>query len=196
MISNFRWMLRAFTFFYGYKNFKEGKPIKDQLINDQINLPKVRLVGETGEQLGIMSSQEANRIADDHNLDLVLMSPNAEPPVCRLMNYGKFKFEQTKKLKEQRKAQKIVELKEIQLSMTIERHDLEVKAKHARRFLENGDKVKVTIRMRGRQQARPEAGIQVMNQFAEGLQDLGSVEKPAEILGRNINMVIAPIKNK
>ncbi len=182
--------------FLWIQNFKEGKPIKDQLINDQINLPKVRLVGETGEQLGIMSSAEANSIADEQNLDLVLISPNAEPPVCRLMNYGKFKFEQTKKLKEQRKAQKVVELKEIQLSMTIERHDLEVKAKHARRFLDNGDKVKVTIRMRGRQQSRPEAGIQVMNQFAEGLQDVGSIEKAAEILGRNINMVIAPIKNK
>ncbi len=174
--------------------FREGKTIKDQLINDQINLPKVRLVGENGEQLGIVSSTEANHIADEQNLDLVLISPNAEPPVCKLMNYGKYKFEQTKKLKEQRKAQKVVEIKEIQLSMTIERHDIEVKAKHARKFLGNGDKVKVTIRMRGRQQARPEAGIAVMNAFAEDLQDVGLVEKQAEIMGRNIIMVIAPVK--
>lgn len=174
--------------------FREGKTIKDQLINDQINLPKVRLVGENGEQLGIVSSTEANHIADEHNLDLVLISPNAEPPVCKLMNYGKYKFEQTKKLKEQRKAQKVIEIKEIQLSMTIERHDIEVKAKHARKFLGNGDKVKVTIRMRGRQQARPEAGIAVMNAFAEDLQDVGLVEKQAEIMGRNIIMVIAPVK--
>lgn len=175
--------------------FREGKTIKDQqLINDQINLPKVRLVGEKGEQLGMFSSVEANHIADEHNLDLVLISPNAEPPVCKLMNYGKYKFEQTKKLKEQRKAQKIIEIKEIQLSMTIERHDIEVKAKHARRFLEGGDKVKVTIRMRGRQQARPEAGIEVMNNFAQDLQDIGCVEKPAEIMGKNIIMVIAPVK--
>ena len=131
------------------------KTIKNQqLLNEQISLPKVRLIGSNNEQLGIMSSREAQIKADEEGLDLVLMSPNAEPPVCKIINYGKFKFEQAKKLKEQRKAQKVIEIKEVQLSMTIEKHDMEVKAKHANRFLEDGDKVKVSIRMKGRQQAR------------------------------------------
>ena len=157
-------------------------------------MPKVRLVGENGEQIGIMSSQEANQIADEKNLDLVLISPQADPPVCRIMNYGKFKFEQMKKLKEQRKAQKVIELKEVQLSMTIDTHDLEVKAKHAKRFLSEGNKVKVVIKMRGRQQARPEAGISVMLGFVEMLEGLAVIEKQAEILGRNIIMILAPNK--
>jgi len=157
-------------------------------------LPKVRLVSETGEQLGILSSVEANRIADEKNLDLVLISPQADPPVCKIMNYGKFKFEQMKKLKEQRKSQKVIELKEVQLSMTIDTHDLQVKAKHAKRFLEEGNKVKVTIKMRGRQQARPEAGIAVMATFVDMLEGLAMIEKNAEILGRNIIMILAPNK--
>jgi len=159
-------------------------------------LPKVRLIGSNNEQLGIMSSKEAYALAQEQNLDLVLMSPNAEPPVCKIINYGKFKFDQAKKLKEQRKAQKTVEIKEIQLSMTIEKHDIDVKAKHAQRFLSGGDKVKVTIRMKGRQQARPEMGIEVMNQFFEVVKEFGVIEKAPEIMGRNIFMVLAPIKTK
>jgi translation initiation factor IF-3 len=143
-----------------------------------------------------MSSREALAIAEEQNLDLVLMSPNAEPPVCKVMDYGKFKFDQAKKLKEQRKAQKTVDIKEIQLSMTIEKHDIDVKAKHAQKFLSAGDKVKVTIRMKGRQQARPEMGIEVMNTFFEVVKDFGVIEKAPEIMGRNIFMVLAPIKTK
>ena len=143
-----------------------------------------------------MSSKEALAIAEEQNLDLVLMSPNAEPPVCKIIDYGKFKFDQTKKLKEQRKAQKTVEIKEIQLSMTIEKHDIDVKAKHAQKFLSAGDKVKVTIRMKGRQQARPEMGIEVMNTFFEVVKDFGVIEKAPEIMGRNIFMILAPIKTK
>lgn len=143
-----------------------------------------------------MSSKEALAIAEEQNLDLVLMSPNAEPPVCKIIDYGKFKFDQAKKLKEQRKAQKTVEIKEIQLSMTIEKHDIDVKAKHAQKFLSNGDKVKVTIRMKGRQQARPEMGIEVMNTFFEVIKDFGVIEKAPEIMGRNIFMILAPIKTK
>ena len=143
-----------------------------------------------------MSSKEALAIAEEQNLDLVLMSPNAEPPVCKIIDYGKFKFDQAKKLKEQRKAQKTVEIKEIQLSMTIEKHDIDVKAKHAQKFLSNGDKVKVTIRMKGRQQARPEMGIEVMNTFFEDIKDFGVIEKAPEIMGRNIFMILAPIKTK
>lgn len=143
-----------------------------------------------------MSSKEALSMASEQNLDLVLMSPNAEPPVCKIMNYGKFKFDQAKKLKEQRKAQKVVEIKEIQLSMTIEKHDIDVKAKHAQKFLSGGDKVKVTIRMKGRQQARPEMGIEVMNTFFEVVKDFGVIEKAPEIMGRNIFMILSPIKSK
>lgn len=143
-----------------------------------------------------MSSKEAQSIASEQNLDLVLMSPNAEPPVCKIIDYGKFKFDQAKKLKEQRKAQKTVEIKEIQLSMTIEKHDIDVKAKHAQKFLQNGDKVKLSIRMKGRQQARPEIGIEVMNTFFEVVKDFGVIEKNPEIMGRNIFMVLAPIKTK
>ncbi len=143
-----------------------------------------------------MSSREALQRAEEEGLDLVLISPNAEPPVCKIIDYGKYKFEQTKRLKEQRKAQKIVEIKEVQLSMTIEKHDIDVKAKHAEKFLTNGDKVKVSIRMKGRQQARPDIGINVMNSFYEIVKDLGVVEKQPEVVGRNIFMVIAPIKAK
>ena len=120
-----------------------------------------------------MSSREALSIAQEQNLDLVLISPTATPPVCKIIDYGKFKFEQAKRLKEQRKAQKTVDIKEVQLSMTIDTHDVEVKARHAKRFLESGDKVKVSIRMRGRQQARPEMGIEVMNSFYEIVKDYG-----------------------
>ena len=179
--------------------FAKGRYVtikNQQLLNEEINLPKVRLIGSSNEQLGIMSSKEALAIAVEQNLDLVLMSPNAEPPVCKIMNYGKFKFDQAKKLKEQRKAQKVVEIKEIQLSMTIEKHDIDVKAKHAQKFLSSGDKVKVTIRMKGRQQARPEMGIEVMNTFFEVVKDFGVIEKAPEIMGRNIFMVLSPIKSK
>ena len=143
-----------------------------------------------------MSSREALAIAEQNDLDLVLMSPNADPPVCKIINYGKFKFEQSKKLKEQRKAQKIIEIKEVQLSMTIEKHDIEVKAKHAQRFLSDGDKVKVSIRMKGRQQARPDIGIEVMNSFYEIVKDFGTIEKAPEVVGRNIFMFLAPVKAK
>jgi translation initiation factor IF-3 len=159
-------------------------------------LPKVRVIGPNNEQLGIFSSREALEMAEEQNLDLVLMSPNAEPPVCKIMNYGKFKFDQAKKLKEQRKAQKTVEIKEVQLSMTIEKHDIDVKAKHAQKFLSAGDKVKVSIRMKGRQQARPEMGIEVMNSFYEIVKDFGVIEKAPEIMGRNIFMFLAPNKTK
>ena len=165
-------------------------------MNREINFPKVRLVGADGEQLGIMSSREALFVAEEQDLDLVLISPNAEPPVYKIMDYGKFKFDQAKKLKEQRKAQKIVEVKEVQLSMTIDTHDVEVKAKSAKKFLGNGDKVKVSIRMRGRQQARPEIGIAIMNSFVEMMGEMCTVEKVPEVVGRNIFMILAPAKTK
>jgi len=154
------------------------------------------VIGENNEQLGVMSSREALSLAEKDGLDLVLISPNAQPPVCKIIDYGKFKFDQSKRLKEQRKAQKLVEIKEIQLSVTIDKHDVEVKAKHAIKFLNDGDKVKVSIRLRGRQQARPDLGVGVMNSFYEIVKEVGVIEKTPEIVGRNIFMIINPIKAK
>ena len=161
-------------------------------INSAIRDPEVRVIGANGDQLGIMSSKEANEIADREGLDLVKISPSAVPPVCRIMDYGKYLFDKTKREKEQRKNQKIVELKEVQLSMTIEQHDIDIKAKNAVKFLNNGDKVKVSIRMSGRQQAYFERGIETENKFAESLEELATIEKPAKVEGRNIIMILAP----
>ena len=161
-------------------------------INSAIRDPEVRVIGSNGEQLGIMSSREANDLADKEGLDLVKISPNAVPPVCRIMDYGKYLFDKTKREKEQRKNQKIVELKEVQLSMTIEQHDIDIKAKHATRFLNNGDKVKVSIRMSGRQQAYADRGVETENTFAKSLEEIAVIEKPAKVEGRNIIMILAP----
>ena len=161
-------------------------------INSAIRDPEVRVIGANGDQLGIMSAKEANDLADKEGLDLVKISPSAVPPVCRIMDYGKYLFDKTKREKEQRKNQKIVELKEVQLSMTIEQHDIDIKAKNAVKFLNNGDKVKVSIRMSGRQQAYFERGIETENKFAESLEEIAVIEKPAKVEGRNIIMILAP----
>ena len=161
-------------------------------INSAIRDPEIRVIGANGDQLGIMSAREANEIADKEGLDLVKISPNAVTPVCRIMDYGKYLFDKTKREKEQRKNQKIVELKEVQLSMTIEQHDIDIKAKHATRFLNNGDKVKVSIRMSGRQQAYADRGVETENAFAQSLEEIAVIEKPAKVEGRNIIMILAP----
>ena len=161
-------------------------------INDSIRDAQVRVVGSNGEQLGIMSAREANEIAEKEGLDLVKISPSAVPPVCKIMDYGKYLFDKTKREKEQRKNQKIVELKEVQLSMTIEQHDIDIKAKHATKFLLNGDKVKVSIRMSGRQQAYADRGVETENAFAKSLEEISVIEKPAKVEGRNIIMILAP----
>lgn len=161
-------------------------------INSDIRDSEVRVVGPDGSQLGIMSAREANELADKQGLDLVKISPHTNPPVCKIMDYGKFLFDKAKKEKEQRKNQKVVELKEVQLSMTIEQHDIDIKAKNAIRFLQNGDKVKVSIRMSGRQQAYSDRGIETENKFAESLAEYAVIEKPAKVEGRNIIMILAP----
>ena len=167
------------------------KPQETQ-INSNIRDPEVRVIGSNGEQLGIMSAREANELAEKEGLDLVKISPSAVPPVCKIMNYGKYMFDKAKREKEQRKNQKIVELKEVQLSMTIEQHDIDIKAKHATKFLLNGDKVKVSIRMSGRQQAYSDRGIETENAFAKSLEEISVIEKPAKVEGRNIIMILAP----
>ena len=169
--------------------------IKNQhQINEEIRDREIRVISESGEQLGIISAQEALRIAEEAELDLVKISPNAVPPVCKIMNYGKFKFEQAKKEKENRKNQKVVELKEIYLSMTIDVGDLNVKAKKTVEMLGEGNKVKVSIRMRGRQQEHAANGIDVMNRFVELLDGKAVIDKPAKVEGRNILMILAPAK--
>lgn len=165
---------------------------QDTQINSSIRDNEVRVVGSDGSQLGIMSAREANELAEKEGLDLVKISPNTNPPVCKIMDYGKYLFDKTKKEKEQRKNQKVVELKEVQLSMTIEQHDIDIKAKNATKFLLNGDKVKVSIRMSGRQQAYADRGVETENNFAKSLEEISVIEKPAKVEGRNIIMVLAP----
>ena len=169
---------------------------KDQVqINEEIRDKEVRLIGSDGEQLGIVSAQEALRIAEENNLDLVKIAANANPPVCKIMDYGKYKFEQLKKQKEAKKNQKVVELKEIWLSMTIDIGDLNVKARQAQKFLSSGNKVKVSIKMRGRQNAHSSLGVDVMNRFFEIVGDVAVMEKRPLFEGRNILMILAPSKS-
>ena len=161
----------------------------------EISDREIRVISETGEMLGVMSPREAMRLAEEADLDLVKISPNAVPPVCKIMDYGKFKFEQAKKEKENRRNQKVVEIKEVQLSMTIDVGDLNVKAKQATKFLGEGNKVKVSIRLRGRQMAHANLGRDVMNNFFEGLKEIAVIEKPINMEGRNIIMILAPKKS-
>ena len=167
---------------------------KEVEINGKITDAEIRVIDENGQQLGIMSAAEANRIADERNLDLVKISPSTNPPVCKIMDYGKFRFDAAKKEKDARKNQKVTELKEIWLSMTIDLHDIETKAKQTRKFIANGDKVRVSIRMKGRQQARPEIGVEVMNKFFSLVEDVAVIDKKPLTEGRNIFMILAPIK--
>lgn len=171
------------------------KDVKEQhQINDEIRDREVRVISAEGEQLGIMSAAAALQIAEEADLDLVKISPNAVPPVCKIMNYGKFKFEQAKKEKENRKNQKVVELKEIYLSMTIDIGDLNVKAKKTVEMLGDGNKVKVSIRMRGRQQAHAAMGIDVMHRFFDMLGGKAVMDKEPKTEGRNILMILSPAK--
>lgn len=163
-------------------------------MNNEIRDSEIRVVSENGEMLGIMSPAQALRIAEEANLDLVKISPNAVPPVCKIMNYGKFKFENAKKEKENKKNQKTVELKEVWLSMTIDVGDLNVKAKQAVKFLEAGNKVKPSIKMRGRQQTHSSLGIDVMNRFFELMEGKAVMEKKPTLEGRSIFMILAPAK--
>lgn len=165
------------------------------MINEEIRDPEVRLIDENGGQLGIVGIREAQALADQRNLDLVKIAPGSNPPVCKLMDYGKYRFEMAKREKEQRKNQKIIEIKEVRLSATIDLHDMEVKAKATRKFLSDGNKVKVSIRFRGRQITHGDIGLDVMSQFHEMVQDVAAIERPARQEGRNMFMVLAPKNN-
>lgn len=165
---------------------------KDMMINEQIRAREVRLVGPTGDQLGIKSRQEAMEIAANVNLDLVMVAPTAKPPVCRIMDYGKFRFEQQKKEKDQRKNQKIISIKEIRLSPTIDEHDFNTKLRNAIKFLEKGDKVKASIRFKGRAITHKEIGQRVLDRFSEACAEVSTVESAPRMDGRSMFLVLAP----
>ena len=167
---------------------------KEQLINEEIREKEIRLVGENGEQLGIMSSARALDIATEKNLDLVMIAPQGVPPVCRIMDFGKHKFEQAKRDKEARKNQKIVETKEIRLSLKIDKHDLETKLKHATSFLASGDKVKISIRFRGREMAHANQGTVLLEKVAQALSEYGKIDNMPKMEGRSMIMFVTPLK--
>lgn len=163
-------------------------------INQAIRDKEVRLIGTDGAMLGVMPVQQAQRLADDADLDLVKISPTAVPPVCKIMDYSKFKYEQSKKDKENRKNQTMVEVKEIRLSMTIDVGDIAVKSKQCLKFLEAGNKVKVSIRMKGRENSRSYQGVKVMQDFFDGLNGKAVQDKKPTTEGRNIIMMLSPVK--
>ena len=177
------------------KNEKEITTIfKELQINNQIYAKEVRLIGENGEQLGVLSKAAAQEKADQMGLDLVLMSPQANPPVCKLMDYGKYKFDAVKKEKELRKNQKISEIKEIQLSMRIDEYHVNFKLKNAQKILQDGDKVKVSLRMRGREQVYVKNAVEDVKRFVEQLSEYGTVDKEPAVMGKNVSVVISPKK--
>ena len=163
-------------------------------INDEIRAKEVRLVGADGEQLGILSLESAQKAAYDRGMDLVLMAPQAVPPVCRIMDYGKFRFERDKKEKEARKKQQTVEVKEIQLSARIDTHDFDTKVNHAHRFLTAGNKVKVILKFRGREMSHQEIGREMLARFEEACKDVGTVDKKPTLEGRFMSMMVNPLK--
>lgn len=166
------------------------------MVNEDIDFAQVRVVGVDGEAIGIMSSEQALKMAYDQGYDLVLMAPQAQPPVCRIMDYGKFRFERDKKEKEAKKKQQTIELKEIQLSCRIDTHDFETKVRHAQRFLGDGNKVRVVMRFKGREMSHISIGQEIMNKFRESCEELGSVDKAPVLDGRLLSMVISPVKVK
>ena len=168
----------------------EGTTISDLMINEQIRDREVRLIGEDGEQLGIMSARDAMRIAEEAGLDLVKIAPTAKPPVCKIVDYGKFKYELSRKEKEARKKQKIIEVKEIRLSPNIDTNDLNTKISAAKKFLTKGDRVKVTLRFRGREMAHMAKSKHILDDFAEALKDVCVMEKAPKVEGRAMTMFL------
>ena len=164
------------------------------MINEQIRDREIRLIGENGEQLGIMSAREAMKIAQEAELDLVKIAPTAKPPVCKIIDYGKYRYEMARKEKEAKKKQKIIEVKEVRLTPNIDSNDLNTKISAARKFIQKGNKVKVTLRFRGREMAHMNASKHILDDFAESLSDTAVVEKAPKVEGRSISMVLAEKK--
>ncbi len=161
------------------------------MINEQIRDKEVRVIGEDGEQLGIMSSRDAQKLADEAGLDLVKIAPTAKPPVCKIVDYGKYRYEQARREKEAKKKQKTIEIKEIRLSPNIDTNDLNTKVNAAKKFITKGDKVKVTLRFRGRDMAHMASTKHILDDFAEALADIAVVEKPAKVEGRSMTLILA-----
>ena len=166
---------------------------QESRINGEIRAPKVRLIGIDGSQLGIFDNDDAQRIAEEQNLDLVEIAPNADPPVCRIMDYGKYKYEQAVKAKKARKNQTKIEIKEMKFRPKIDKGDYETKKGHVLRFLGKGNKVKITIMFRGREMAHPEQGLSILERLAEDLKDEAVVEQQPKMEGRNMHMMVAPL---
>ncbi|MFC2336388.1 MAG: translation initiation factor IF-3 [Negativicutes bacterium] len=161
-------------------------------INEEIHIREVRVTSATGEQLGIMATRDALQLAEEQHLDLVEVAPKAKPPVCRIMDFGKYRYEQQKRDKEAKKKQKVITIKEVKLRPNIEQHDFDVKLKNALRFIEEGNKVKVTIMFRGREMSHQELGRDVLHRVAEELKDLVAIERDAKLEGKNMIMILAP----
>lgn len=175
--------------------FSEVKTInKNYIVNEDIREKEIRVIANDGSQLGILQTREAQGMADEAELDLVMISPGAKPPVCKIMDLGKFIYEQSKKEKEAKKKQKVISIKEVRVSLTIEEHDIEIKAKNARKFLLDGDKVKITVRFRGREMELGHIGLRILENFAKKLEDVCIIEKPAKREGRNMTLVVGPKK--
>ena len=168
--------------------------ISELMINEQIRDKEIRLIGEDGQQLGIMSSRDAQKLADEAGLDLVKIAPTAKPPVCKIVDYGKYRYEQARKEKEAKKKQKTIEIKEIRLSPNIDTNDLNTKINAAKKFIGKGDKVKITLRFRGREMAHMNSSKHILDDFAEALVDIATVEKPAKVEGRSMTMVLTEKK--
>jgi len=166
--------------------------LKELRINEQIRVPSVRLIGAEGEQLGVVTIKDAQRIALESGLDLVEIAPQAKPPACKVMDYGKYRFEQSKRKKETKKNQKIIALKEVKLRPNIEAHDFETKARNGERFLNDGDKVKVTIMFRGREVTHPDLGRVLCQRMAERLAEISTIEKHPKLEGKNMTMILVP----
>lgn len=182
------------AFISRFDNRKPKQP--DDLVNERVRFKEVLVIDQNGDQLGVKSSREALDIAYDANLDLVCVAPNAKPPVCRIMDFGKYRFEQQKKAREMKKNSKVVTLKETQLSVTIDTHDKNVKLKRTLKWLKEGNKVKVAIRFRGRQLAHVDLGKKVIDDFVEECAEVGQIEKPAKLEGRTLTAILAPKKKK
>lgn len=166
--------------------------IQNHMLNDEIRESEVRLISETGEQLGIMTSEQALAVAEEKELDLVLISPQAKPPVCRIMDYGKYRFEQTKKEKEARKNQRVIEIKEIRMSPSIDTNDFNTKLKNGQKFLMDGDRLKVTVRFRGREMAHTHIGEELLTDFAARCTEIATLDKKPKLEGRNMSIFLSP----
>lgn len=187
---NDEWIVMLSTFIF----FMEGTAISELMINEQIRDREVRLIGVNGEQLGIMPAREAMKLAEAAELDLVKIAPTAKPPVCKIIDYGKYRYEMARKEKEAKKKQKVVEVKEIRMSPNIESNDLQTKMNAAKKFLTKGNKVKVTLRFRGREMTHMQSSKHILDDFAKSLADVAVIEKAPKVEGRSISMVLTEKK--